>query len=423
MLVNGMRGSGKVGLLAVLTFALVLLTFALVLLMVFLTRHRPPKEERKVIGIAQAYSLLCGKRICPMFEAVKEAGPEELFCDGRCRFLGMGRDAIAGADVAFWDAVWDRVEDKRVGRRDVGVFFESPSNWRILSDGKKMSVFDYEASYRPKAAIPIFLMITDTVGDFTVMPPPMPFSLKRKNVMVTAWISNCQREPSRRLKMASQLAQFGVSIRNFGACQLKGGSDAETVYDVAWEDQHEAWRRVRSRDFRPPGSFLCPRCQENIRIGGSSLFYLAAENSMCEFYHTEKAYLGLLSGAVPIYIGHPTAKQGYFPDHSVIFASDFSSTAALAAHLRGLAANETAYNSYLTWRTKPIPPSLQEKIERGLELRSMKGFCSTCDFLHRHWNDHSVFRGQNPRKCHYASPLGDEVQLRQLGDGSLMVVT
>lgn len=308
------------------------------------------------------------------------------------------------------------------------MFIESPSNWRVLSDASRMRVFDYEASYRPVAALPHFVMISDTLGDN--LPdvlrdlPPMPFQLKKQNPMVSAWISNCDWEPSQRLKMAQELSSHGVSVRNYGRCPIEGDSLASPEYDLNWEHLHPAWNQVRGGNYRPRGSFLCSRCHENILFGGASPFYFAAENSICEFYHTEKAYLGLLAGSVPIYLGHDSAKRGgYFPVNSVIFASDYSSPRELASYLLQLMANETAYNAYFKWRNHPLPSSLREKIDLGLKIRQLEGFCWMCDFLRREWNNHSwAFRGQDPARCRYADNAGHEVKLRQAADGSLTVL-
>merc|ERR1719282_1849481 len=63
------------------------------------------------------------------------------------------------------------------------------------------------------------------------------------------------------------------------------------------------------------------------------LFYFAAENSDCAYYHTEKVYHGLLSGSIPVYVGAKTI-DGFVPKGSIIKASDFSSSSALASYLK-----------------------------------------------------------------------------------------
>lgn len=92
--------------------------------------------------------------------------------------------------------------------------------------------------------------------------------------------------------------------------------------------------------------------------------------SNCDFYHTEKAYKGLLAGSIPVYIGADTAKtHGYFPPHSVLFMSDYSSPAELAKHMLYLAGNSTAYAEYMAWRYKPIPDVLKKRLGNAREQK------------------------------------------------------
>ncbi len=125
------------------------------------------------------------------------------------------------------------------------------------------------------------------------------------------------------------------------------------------------------------------------------------KKSNCDFYHTEKAYKGLLAGSIPIYIGANTAKtHGYFPEKSVLFMSDYSSPAELAKHMLYLANNSTAYAEYMEWRHKPIPTVLKQRLDHALSQRSMKGFCGMCDFLRENWNNKTwAFKAQEHKGC------------------------
>ena len=61
-------------------------------------------------------------------------------------------------------------------------------------------------------------------------------------------------------------------------------------------------------------------------------------------------------GAVPVVWGAP--KEDYetvVPPHSCVFVDDFAqNTTELAAYLRYLDQNETAYREYLQWRLLPL---------------------------------------------------------------------
>ena len=81
-------------------------------------------------------------------------------------------------------------------------------------------------------------------------------------------------------------------------------------------------------------------------------FYLAMENSLCQDYITEKLFLAMHAGVLPIAYGG-LSKKDYLkviPPHSFIYAEDFQSVQELADYLKILATNSTAYNSYFWWK-------------------------------------------------------------------------
>ena len=82
-------------------------------------------------------------------------------------------------------------------------------------------------------------------------------------------------------------------------------------------------------------------------------FHLAMENSLCQDYVTEKAYAALARGVVPVLLSAPNARA-YLPPRSYVNVRDFSSVSALAAHLRALDANASAYAAYGAWRSVPF---------------------------------------------------------------------
>ena len=84
-------------------------------------------------------------------------------------------------------------------------------------------------------------------------------------------------------------------------------------------------------------------------------FHLAFENQNVNDYITEKLWGSLASGTLPVYLGAPNVLE-YVPEHSIVHVADFGGdVAALAAHLRYLSSNETAYEEYHAWRRKPLP--------------------------------------------------------------------
>ncbi|XP_028991083.1 alpha-(1,3)-fucosyltransferase 7 [Betta splendens] len=81
------------------------------------------------------------------------------------------------------------------------------------------------------------------------------------------------------------------------------------------------------------------------------LFYLSFENSEVKDYISEKLWRNAFqAGVVPVVLGPSRATyEALAPPHSFIHVSDFSSAAALAAHLQRVAADGGAYDAYLQW--------------------------------------------------------------------------
>ena len=106
-------------------------------------------------------------------------------------------------------------------------------------------------------------------------------------------------------------------------------------------------------------------------------FYLAFENSYhCRDYITEKlTQNSLMSGTVPVVYGATKEDlEAFVPPNSCIFVDDFKSPQELVDYLNYLDKNETAYKSYLTWRTlnhQDMPNSKREA-----------NFCQLCRLLH-----------------------------------------
>jgi hypothetical protein len=65
---------------------------------------------------------------------------------------------------------------------------------------------------------------------------------------------------------------------------------------------------------------------------------------------------------VPVYVGDAASLKRLAPPGSVIYAADFESTIALVAHLKRLARDRDAYESYSAWRTKPASLDKQHRV-------------------------------------------------------------
>lgn len=92
--------------------------------------------------------------------------------------------------------------------------------------------------------------------------------------------------------------------------------------------------------------------QELLPTIAKCYFYLSLENSQAKDYISEKLWRNAFqAGAVPVVLGPSRATyQALAPPGSFIHVDDFRSPAALAAHLKRLAADPQAYEQYFRWR-------------------------------------------------------------------------
>ena len=102
------------------------------------------------------------------------------------------------------------------------------------------------------------------------------------------------------------------------------------------------------------------------------------ENSLCEDYITEKLYLAIHAGVIPIVYGGLSKKDylNVIPPHSFIYAEDFQTVEELAEYLKYLASNSTAYNSFFWWKNDYIITTIEEE--------QWKANCDLCKALNDH---------------------------------------
>ena len=98
-------------------------------------------------------------------------------------------------------------------------------------------------------------------------------------------------------------------------------------------------------------------------------FYLAAENSLCPDYVTEKFYRALMNDIVPIVIGGADYAQ-YAPPNSYVNVADFRSPKDLADYLLFISKNDALYNKYFDW-----------KKNYRVVRKPLNGWCDLCQKL------------------------------------------
>ena len=91
------------------------------------------------------------------------------------------------------------------------------------------------------------------------------------------------------------------------------------------------------------------------------LFHLAFENGRTDDYITEKLWMALHAGTIPVILGPSNIKEHIGSIHGVIYVDDFASVQELAKYLIEVSNNQTLYESYHAWRNEPYPEKFVEK--------------------------------------------------------------
>ncbi|XP_071524419.1 alpha-(1,3)-fucosyltransferase C-like [Panulirus ornatus] len=141
-----------------------------------------------------------------------------------------------------------------------------------------------------------------------------------KRPRLVAWMSSHCRTASRREEYVKRLQQH-VRVHVYGACGLL-----------------RCGRRGKHRDDRCWRQVLAPRY----------LFYLAFENAACDAYVTEKLWMPLIHGIVPVVLGGANYSN-FLPPNSYIDALSLTPE-ELGRLLAKLQANPEEYARYHLWR-------------------------------------------------------------------------
>lgn len=282
------------------------------------------------------------------------------------------------------DVVWaysHATEPKRSHSEQVWVaaFWESPEHYPPRSRD-----WDYTRSWREDATFKHFELIPKVMADvydenIEMLKPNFPLprrvswaEKKQNSKKMSAWISNCGIERTGRLNMVKDLDAAGVHVASYGRCFHNS------------DESHQQDQTLLELGISPRES--------SMYVDSSKyMFFFAAENSNCPYYHTEKVFHALLAGSIPVYLGNPKTIDGYVPKGSIVKAEDFKSTADLAKHLLAVASDETLYNSYFDWWKQNLTESNPAFREKLLTLRpgmKEKRRCEPCTFFH--------FHGRNP---------------------------
>lgn len=338
--------------------------------------------------VASMSATLEANRTLKVFELSSQYGGRQNFdhlqsCDPPCSQAASADDA----DVVYaysGQTAPQRSHDAQVW---VGTFWESPGHYPAQGHD-----FDYSRSYRPDATFPRFDMIPRLMADVfderlerlrsgSQWPRRVPFAEKAASPqMIAVWISDCFVDNTR-LDLAADLNDAGVPFASYGKCMHNAETgNSASLGQAALEEARIS--QFLQRTHKDPS----PRDRDMFETSSKHLFFFAAENSDCSYYHTEKVYHGLLSGTIPVYVGNADTIAGYVPKGSIIKASEFQSNQDLAAYLREVASNESLYNSYFDWYGQNLSDTSASFREKLLTRRRGGGpsKCNECAFLHSH---------------------------------------
>ena len=146
-----------------------------------------------------------------------------------------------------------------------------------------------------------------------------------------AWLVSHCNTPSKREKYVEDMKKNEeLKIDIFGNCSGKNSVDSTKL--PSRHHNYESGYDILAQQYK---------------------FYLSFENAKCYNYITEKFFLALNSGMLPIVMGG-LSKHDYekiAPPHSFIHVDDFQNSAELMMTLYRISKNPVLYNSYFWWRT------------------------------------------------------------------------
>ena len=157
-------------------------------------------------------------------------------------------------------------------------------------------------------------------------PPAVPTAERRAaDASTITWASTYCHSPSHREAYVEAL-MAAIPVEVYSAPCLANAPEEHTR--LGRKEQWDLWRSYK--------------------------FYLAFENTRCEDYVTEKFFLALVRGQVPIVLGAPNIADHAPSRDSYIDVRDYATPADLAAHLLRLDADPAAYDALLAWRKRPL---------------------------------------------------------------------
>jgi hypothetical protein len=176
-------------------------------------------------------------------------------------------------------------------------------------------------------------------------PPKLTFAEKDgygAGVTVALFTSNCKLAgASERLKYLQELMRH-IEVHSYGGC-LNNRKEPNIPNDPSWPAI--AQRRARK-----------------ITVLSHYRFYLAFENAPIDDYVSEKVFEGLFAGAIPVYRGSRSIYK-FMPSNDSFIDANNMNPKQLADLLTQIGSDQKAYESYFTFKQRPIDPQFQSIVD------------------------------------------------------------
>jgi len=224
---------------------------------------------------------------------------------------------------------------KQVGQLWVAWSLESEAHYPQLCAPRFMSQFDLTMSYHQRSDVVTsyfsYYGSTDNLKR-ALLEPPKP---KTEENFANLFVSSPHDKSGRR-EYATELMRY-LDIHSYGKFLNN--------------------RSIQGDLWRP----------SKLSVIANYKFTLAFENAITPDYVSEKFFDPLVAGSVPVYLGAPNVEDFAPGDRCFINTADFDSPKALAEYLLALNENDSAYQTYFTWKQKPLRPRFLRMLKEQQE--------------------------------------------------------
>jgi len=258
-------------------------------------------------------------------------------CSIPCEF----KRSVPKADAKWYHLCAGEVTRDFPAQSLIVMSMESSVNYPCLSNSETMDQFDIKATYRMDSDVPLPYLMPEHILYFS-----RPIVWGQENSVVFLQ----------------------------GNCGSKSGRE-DVVTKLIELSQNRSWK-VESRGACLNNAAPFPRGLDKKDGLKKYKFALTFENSLDDYYVTEKVWDALAAGSLPIYHGAPEILDYVPSPDSIIDYRQLKTPEALADYLDILVANDTLYAKHLEWRYMPL-----SKLSPGYQqlVRLARGEHSQCN--------------------------------------------